>query len=81
MAKIIINEELIKGTPKQIKIAIIKEIIYQLKDINEENYEDTCYNLQLFSNILEQVYENINEKELTFKYNSMGSFYKVEEGE
>ena len=78
---IIINEELLQGQPLQLERALIMETINALQQINGSNYENTCYNLRLIADVIEEIEDHINDETITFRYNPMGSWYRVDEVE
>lgn len=78
---IIIDEELLQGEPLRLERALIMETVNALQQINGSNYENTCYNLRLIADVIEEIEEHINDDLITFRYNPMGAWYRVEEGE
>lgn len=79
--KLIMDEEIIGGTPLHIEMELKREMIQQIQDLGANNYEDITMNMRLFSHIFEILEENINEDFILLKYNPMGSWYKEEDKE
>ena len=75
---IIIEEELLQGQPLQLERALIMETVNALQQINGSNYENVCHNLRLIADVIEEIEEHINDETITFKWNPMGSWYRVE---
>ena len=75
---IIIEEELLQGQPLQLERALIMETVNALQQINGSNYENTCHNLRLVADVIEEIEEHINDEIITFKLDPMGSWYRVE---
>lgn len=80
MTNVIIEEELLQGEPLRLERALIMETVNALQQINGSNYENTCHNLRLIADVIEEIEEHINDKIITFKWNPMGAWYRVEEG-
>jgi hypothetical protein len=78
---IIIEEEILQGEPLKLERALIMETINALQQINGSNYEDTCHNLRLIADVIEEIEEHINDDLITFKWNPMGAWYRVENEE
>lgn len=81
MTNVIIEEELLQGEPLRLERALIMETVNALQQINGSNYENTCHNLRLIADVIEEIEDHINDKIITFKYNPMGSWYRVENEE
>lgn len=81
MTNIIIEEDILQGEPLRLERALIMETINALQQINGSNYEDTCHNLRLIADVIEEIEDHINDEIITFKWNPMGAWYRVEEGE
>ena len=79
MNNIIIEDEFIQGKPLNVERYIITEIANQMLKINAANYEDTCNNMRLFADVVEEIEEHINDDLITFRYNPMGTWYRVED--
>ncbi len=75
---IIIEEELLQGQPLRLETELKLELIQQLQQMNGSNYEDICYNMRLLADVFEEIEEHINDEIITFKWNPMGSWYRVE---
>lgn len=80
MTNVIIEEELLQGEPLRLERALIMETVNALQQINGSNYENTCHNLRLIADVIEEIEEHINDDLITFKWNPMGAWYRVEEG-
>ena len=78
---IIIEEELLQGKPLQLERALIMETVNALQQINGSNYEDTCENLRLIADVIEEIEEHINDDLITFEWDPMGAWYRVENEE
>ncbi len=78
---IIIEEELLQGQPLRLERTLIMETVNALQQINGSNYEDTCHNLRLIADVIEEIEDHINDDLITFKWDPMGAWYRVEEGE
>lgn len=74
-----ISEELIKGKPTKLIEEMSKEITTQISSINDSNYENVCDNMKLIAEILEILFEHIEDEHVELKYNPMGSWYFVED--
>ena len=70
-----------EGNPLRLEKIIIQETIRALQDINGSNYEDTCHNLRLMTDVIEEIEEHINDKYIKFEYNPMGAWVRIEEGD
>ena len=81
MTNVIIEEEILQGEPLRLERALIMETINALQQINGSNYEDTCHNLRLIADVIEEIEEHINDDLITFKWNPMGAWYRVENEE
>ena len=80
MTNVIIEEELLQGEPLRLERALIMETVNALQQINGSNYENTCHNLRLIADVIEEIEDHINDKIITFHWNPMGAWYRVEEG-
>lgn len=78
---VIIEEELLQGEPLRLERALIMETVNALQQINGSNYENTCHNLRLIADVIEEIEDHINDEIITFKWNPMGAWYRVEEGD
>ena len=78
---IIMEDYLMEGNPLRLEKVIIQETIKALQDINGNNYEDTCHNLRLMVDVIEEIEEHINDEYIRFEYNPMGAWVRVEEGD
>ena len=74
-----ISEELIKGKPTKLIEEMSKEITTQISSINDNNYENVCDNMKLIAEILEILFEHIEDEYVELKYNPMGSWYFAED--
>lgn len=81
MTNVIIEEELLQGEPLRLERALIMETVNALQQINGSNYENTCHNLRMIADVIEEIENHINDEIITFKYNPMGAWYRVEEDE
>lgn len=81
MTSVIIEEELLQGEPLRLERVLIMETVNQLQQINGSNYENTCHNLRMIADVIEEIEDHINDEIITFKYNPMGNWYRVEEDE
>lgn len=78
---IIMEDYLMEGNPLRLEKVLIQETIRALQDINGNNYEDTCHNLRLMADVIEEIEEHINDEHIRFEYNPMGAWVRVEESE
>lgn len=78
MTNLIIEDEFIQGKPLDVERYIMQELATQILTINGATYEDTCYNMRLFADVIEEIEDHINDEIITFKYNPMGSWYRVD---
>lgn len=81
MKNVIIEDELLQGEPLRLERALIMETVNALQQINGSNYENTCHNLRMIADVIEEIEEHINDEIITFKYNPMGAWYRVEDEE
>lgn len=79
--KTYISEDLIKGNPSELIRRITHEMATQLTNISCNDYEDTCYNTRLMTEVLEILFENVNNEYVELNYNPMGSWVLIENDE
>ena len=76
-----ISEDFMEGIPLLLERVLIRKTIKALQDIDHDNYENTCDNLKLIADVIEEIEEHINDKHIRFEYNPMGAWVRVEESE
>ena len=79
-SNLIIEEEILQGQPLRLETELKLELIQQLQQMNGNNYENICDNLRQLADVFEEIEEHINDDLITFKWNAMGTWYRVEEG-
>lgn len=77
--KTYINEDLIKGNPSELIGRITHEMATQLINISCSDYEDVFYTTRLMTEVLEILFENVNNEYVELKYNPMGSWVLIED--
>ena len=80
-SNLIIEEEILQGQPLRLETELKLELIQQLQQMNGNNYENICDNLRLLADVFEEIEDHINDDLITFKWNPMGAWYRVEEEE
>ena len=72
MEKVIINEDIIKGSPSRILSCLEVDLANNLlKGVND----DIILKMKQLIDVFETLYDRINDDYISFKWNNMGSWY------